>query len=102
MCVGGLFGGEVCVLGYSGEAGSVCKNRCVCVCECVIGGNECDDCNFGINNRDTLCRHMCFCVRAGMRLNACVCLCTRMCSCVSQYACGVAENSGVQVRMPFS
>ena len=31
-----------------------------------------------------------------------VCLCTCMCSGVSQYDCGTAENSGVQVRMPFS
>lgn len=31
-----------------------------------------------------------------------VCLCTCMCSGVSQYDCGMAEKSGVQVRMPFS
>ena len=41
------------------------------MCECVVVGNEHDDCNFGINNGDLLCRHMCFCVSRG----ACECLC---------------------------
>lgn len=30
-CVGGLFGGEVCVLGYGGEVGRGRKHRCVSV-----------------------------------------------------------------------
>ena len=33
--------------------------------------------------------------------DACECLCTCVCSGVSQYDCGAAENSRVEVRMPY-